>query len=185
MLNHTRVRSGLQVAATLILVGVAVAGTASAQEAPIKVVVVDLERVVGQSAAGKDLQARLEKFKEAVQTEGSAKAEAARGIRQKLVDGVNSLSEDKLSELQKQYEDATIAIKRFQDDKQREGQKMQVEGLRDIEKQLQPVFEKLRDDGGYDLILNNVAGVVVMVNERVDITKLVIERLNAAAAAGN
>ena len=97
MLNHIRVRFSLLVAATLILFGVAVAGTASAQERPIKVVVVDLEKVVALSAAGKDLQARLAKFKEAAQTEGSAKAEAVRGLRQKLTDGVNSLSEEKLA----------------------------------------------------------------------------------------
>ncbi len=93
------------------------------------------------------------------------------------------LSEDKLNQLQKDYEDATIDIRRFQDDKQREGQKMQTEGLRVIEKQLQPVFEKIREEGGYDLIINNVAGVVVMANDKVDITPLVVERLNAAAAA--
>ena len=34
------------------------------------------------------------------------------------------------------------------------------------------------------ILLVNVAGVVVMANEKVDITPLVVERLNAAAAAG-
>ena len=47
----------------------------------------------------------------------------------------------------------------------------------DIEKQLQPVFEKIRDEGAYDLILNNTPGVVVMAGPRVDITQNVIARL--------
>ncbi len=167
------------------LLGVSLATGAGAQEA-INIVVVDLERVVAQSAAGKALQEQLVKFQEDVKAEGEAKAAAARDIRQRIADGANSLSEDKLNQLQKDYEDATIDIRRFQDDKQREGQKMQTEGLREIEKQLQPVFEKIREEGGYDLILNNVAGVVVMANDKVDITPLVVERLNAAvAAAGN
>ena len=54
--------------------------------------------------------------------------------------------------------------------------------MRDIEIKLQPVFEKIRDDMGYDLILNNVPGVVVMSNARIDITELVVERLNSAAS---
>ena len=87
--------------------------------------------------------------------------------------------QEKLAELQKQWEDAQIGIRRYRDDKQREGQKIQAEGLREIEKQLQPVFEKIRDESGYDLILNNVPGVVVMANEKVDITAMVVERFNA------
>lgn len=187
MQSHARVRAAAIVACVTCLISCFLAAPAVfGQDKPIKIVVVDLERVVAESAAGKQLQGRLSEFQQQVQAEGKVKAEAAQEIRQKIADGANSLSEDKLAQLQKDYEDATIAIRRFQDDKQREGQKMQGEGLREIEKQLQPVFEAIRDEGGFDLIINNVPGVVVMANERVDITQLVIERLNAtAAAAGN
>ncbi len=174
--------------AVLILGGLLAMPAADAQEA-IKIVVVDLERVVAQSAAGKALQTQLAQFQEETKTQGEAKAAMARDIRQRIADGANSLSEDKLNQLQKDYEDAGIDIRRFQDDKQREGQKLQTEGLREIERQLQPIFESIRDENAYDLILNNVAGVVVMANEKVDITAKVIEKLNAAAgtsgAAGN
>ncbi len=187
MLSHARIRAAVLITgASLLISGFLATSSAFAQDKPVNIVVVDLERVVAQSTAGQQLQAQLGQFQQDVQTEGKAKADAAQEIRQKISDGANSLSEDKLAELQKQYEDATIAIRRFQDDKQREGQKMQGEGLREIEKQLQPVFEAIRDEGGYDLIINNVPGVVVMANERVDITQLVIDRLNATgAAAGN
>lgn len=186
MPSHARIRAGLLIAGAAVLIS-GLALPAAAQEKHVNIVVVDLETVVGQSASGKELQERLAKFQLEVKAEGEAKAEAARALRQRITEGVNSLSEEKLNQLQKDYEDVTIDIRRFQDDKQREGQKMQAEGLREIEKQLQPVFEKIRDEGGYDLIINNVAGVVVMANERVDITKLVIDRLNStvAAAAGN
>lgn len=186
MLSHARVRAAAVVACATFLIGCFLAAPAAfGQDRPIKIVVVDLERVVAESAAGRDLQTKLQAFQQQVQAEGQVKADAAKELRLKIAEGANSLSEEKLTQLQKDYEDATIAVRRFQDDKQREGQKMQGEGLREIEKQLQPVFEAIRDEGGYDLILNNVAGVVVMANERTDITQLVIDRLNATAAAGN
>ena len=186
MLSRAHVRTGLVLSGLVVFVSLAVVPTAVGQDNPINIVVVDLERVVGLSAAGQTLQGKLAKFQQDTKTEGDQMANDARDIRQRIADGVNSLSEDKLAELQKEYEDATIAIRRFQDDKQREGQKMQSEGLREIEKQLQPVFEQIRAEGGYDLILNNTAGVVVMANEKVDITPLVVEKLNAAVAeAGN
>ena len=56
--------------------------------------------------------------------------------------------------------------------------------IREIEKQLEPVFKQVRDSGGFDLILNNVPGVVVMISEQVDITQQVIDAL-AAAGSGS
>jgi Skp family chaperone for outer membrane proteins len=153
-----------------------------AQEAPIKIAIVDLEAVVGQSKQGQDLQARMESFQQQVQQEMTTLNQQANELRQRLADGANSLSESRLAELNKEYEDATIALRRFRDDKQREGQKMQEESLREIEDLLEPVFEAVRDEMDFDLILNNVPGVVLMAGERVDITAMMIERFNAAAA---
>lgn len=181
MFNRTPVHAGLLVSSLIFLSGTIATPAAVAQEQTISIAIVDLERLVAQSAAGKVLQGRLEKFQRDVQAEGEPKAQTARDIRQKVADGGGTLSEEQLANLQKQYEAATLAIRRFQEEKQREGQKMRSEGLRDIEKQLEPIFREIRDEGGYDLILNNVPGVVVMANERIDITKIMIERLNASS----
>lgn len=148
---------------------------------PIRIAVVDLERLVASSKLGQDLQNELRAFEEQVKAEGQTKQDALADLRKRLAEGANSLTDDKLAELQKQFEDATIDLRRFRDDKQREGQKIQAEGLRKIEQQMEPVFEKIRDEEGYDLILNYVPGVVVMANERVDITPKVLERLNGGA----
>lgn len=162
---------------------VAVPASLGAQEGGLKLAVVDVEAVVGQSTPGQELQARLQSFQQEISQELETLNQKAREIRQRATDGANSLSEERLNELNKQYEDATIAVRRFRDDKQREGQKMQEEGLREIERLLEPVFAQVREETGYDLILNRVPGVVLMASERVDITALMIERFNAATAA--
>jgi outer membrane protein len=151
-----------------------------AQEAAIKIAVVDVEAVVAQSKQGQELQARLESFQQQVQQEMTTMNQRVGELRQRLADGANSLSEARMAELNKEYEDATIALRRFRDDKQREGQKMQEESLREIERMLEPVFEQVRQEMGLDLILNNV---VLMAGERVDITDMMIERFNAAPQA--
>ncbi|MEM1182341.1 MAG: OmpH family outer membrane protein [Acidobacteriota bacterium] len=149
-----------------------------AQETALKIAVVDLEVVVANSQAGRDLAGKLQGLQETAKSQVEAMQKEAVDLRQRIAGGANSLSDDKLAEMQKEYEDKMIAIRRFTDDKQREGQKMQQEGLAAIEKQLEPVFDKVRNDNGYDLILNRVPGVVVMASERVDITKQVIDVLN-------
>ena len=142
-----------------------------------KIAVVDLERVVILSPQGKALQSKLEKFQEDVRNEAEGMNKIAQDIRRKVQEGANSLSEDKLAELQRQFEDQSIKIRRFTDEKQREGQKMQQQGLKDIEKELEPVMKQIQTQHGFDLILNNTPGIVVMTSEKVDITQLVIETL--------
>ena len=142
-----------------------------------KIAVVDLERVVILSPQGKALQSKLEKFQEDVRNEAESMNKISQDIRRKVQEGANSLSEDKLAELQRQFEDQSIKIRRFTDEKQREGQKMQQQGLKDIEKELEPVMKQIQTQHGFDLILNNTPGIVVMTSEKVDITQLVIETL--------
>lgn len=179
-MNKVRSRAVWLLAGVLLVSG----GAAFAQETSIKIAVVDLERVVGLSQPGKDLNAKLQKFQEDVQSQGDKMAAEANELRQRMVEGGQSLSEEKLAEMQKELEDKAIAIRRFRDDKQREGQKMQTEGLREIERQLEPIFKAIQEENGYDLILNNVPGVVVMANEKVDITPLVVERINKPGTGG-
>jgi outer membrane protein len=177
----SRFATAAVLSATLVA-GCLVALPAAAQETSIKIAVVDLEAIVALSPGGKALGKQLENFEASVKADVEKLRADRRDLTTRMQEGRNSLSEDKLAEMQKQIEDLTIAERRLLDDKQREGQKMQAEGLKKIEKQLEPVFNKIRDEEGYDLILNRVPGVVVMAGERVDITQKVITRLEAEPA---
>jgi outer membrane protein len=166
---------------TLLVGAFFTAGLAGAQEAPIRIAVVNLDYIVAQSSAGKALQQKLQNFENEVRAEVEKQTTEARDLRQRMIDGSNTLSDEKLAEMQQQLEDASIQIRRYRDTKEREGQKMQQEGLQEIEKQLEPVFEKVREQGNYDLILNNVPGVVVMAGPRADITQKVLDVMNAGS----
>ena len=73
-----------------------------------------------------------------------------------------------------------IELRRLQETKQREGQQLRTEGLKAIEVKLEPVFKQIRDEGNYDLIINNVPGVVLMVNDKIDLSAKVLDLLNAS-----
>lgn len=161
-----------------------VAGAAMAQQATIRIAVIDLDRLVAQSNVGQELQQKLEEFQRQVQTEGQALAEKARATKKLIDDGAVSLSADRLTELQDQYEDEATEVRRYTERKQREGNKMRDDGLQDIERRLQPVLESVQQEGNFDLILNKALGVVVMASDRVDITDQVIAAFNAAEGAG-
>lgn len=179
MLSPMSARVGALLAGVLLFQG-GLQATLAQDPPPIRIAVVDLEAVFVQSNSGQALQAKLKKFQEEVQVEDERMSQEAQDVRRRAVEGGQSLTVEKLTELQKEFEDKTIAIRRFRDDKKREAEKMKNEGLRDIEQQLEPVFKAIRDERGYDLILNNVPGIVVMANENVDITKDIVDRLNAS-----
>ena len=167
---------------TILILGLDTTPAAS-QDTRLKIGVVDVEMVVADSPQGKELQGRLESFQSEVQAQLDGMQEEARAIRRRIAEGANSLSQERIGELEKEYEDAGIAIRRYRDDKQRQGQKMQEEGLREIEKVLEPVFEQAREDMDLDIILNRVPGVVILTSDRVDITSVMIELITVAAGS--
>lgn len=143
-----------------------------------KIGVINLDYVIAQSNAGQQLQAKLATFQSQVQAQGEKISQEARNIRQRILDGANSLSEAKLAELQKQYEDKAIEIRRFQDDKQREGEKIKNEGLQKIEQLIGPKVDILVQQEGVDLVLNNQPGVVIWSSETIDLTQALLKLLN-------
>ena len=169
----------------LLALALLVPGAAAAQDtSALRIAVVDLDLLVAQSSAGRALQTKLQNFEQEIKRRLAELEEERNRTRQLVTEGSNSLSEERLNELQKQYEDQTIEIQRYTKDKQREGQKMQQEGLRDIELKLEPVLDQVQGQGNYDLILNRALGVVVMASDRVDITPRVLELLEASLAGG-
>lgn len=168
--------------ATLGLAILTLGGAAMAQQ-NVRIAVIDLDRLVAQSVVGRQLADKLEAFQAQVQAEGKTLADKARATQKLINDGANSLSSEKLAELQQQLEDESIQVRRFTENKQREGAKMRDDGLQDIESQLQPVLDKIQQDGNYDLILNRTPGIVIMASDQVDITDQVVVAFDAAAAA--
>ena len=177
-------RFGLAVVFLALVVLSSTAATV-AQEAPLRIAVVDLEFIVANSPGGRALQQRLADFSNSANAEVQSKREAANAVGTQIAQGANTLSAERLTQLQTELDEANTAIKRLQEDKQREGQKMQADGLREIEEQLKPVFEAITAERGFDLILNNVPGVIVMAGPRADITQAVLDKLNATAAAAD
>ena len=153
------------------------AQTAQAQEEPLKIAVVNMDQVIAQSAAGSALNEKLQAFQEEAQGQVEDQQKIIADLRQKVSDATGGEDQAQLVNLQKQFEDATLVLRRFRDDKAREAQKIRADGLQEIQDQFDPVFVAIQQEFDYDLILNQQSGVVLMVGERVNITQMVIDRL--------
>jgi outer membrane protein len=164
---------------TLVLLLLA-AAPALSQEA--RLAVIDSDRIVAESIKGQEALAKLSQMRD-------ERIEAARGmqqeiadLRKRLEDGRLSLSEEKQSELQKELEDKAIALRRFQDDAEREMEKSQAEELKAIERQVLEIIGQIGREQQYTLIFNKFRSGLVFAADTVDITDVILQRFNVVTA---
>ncbi len=168
------------------LVSVAVAALAApmfAQNVPARVAVIDVQRVLTTSTAGKAAYDRLKKLQE----ERIEKAKAMDDEIRRLDTDINtkklSLSEDKLTEMQKQLSDKKIAMQRYAQDADREVGEARDRALLELENKIKPVIDQIGKEMGLAAIFNKFESGLVYASDAIDITDTMIQRFNAATTA--
>ena len=168
------------------LVSVAVAALAApmfAQTPPARVAVIDVQKVLTQSTAGKASYEKLKKMQE----EKMAQAKAMDDEMRKLDADINtkrlSLSEDKLAGMQKQLADKRISMQRYAQDAEREMGEARDRELMALEGRIKPVIDAMGKEMGLAAIFNKFESGLVYASDAIDITDTVIQRFNAANPA--
>jgi len=173
-----RHRHGVAVAVVLLATS---AGSAAGQEPPLKIGVLNVDLVALQSPAGKALQQQTADFQLEITQELQVLQEAARAIESEVA-AADSLSQEARRDLERRYQDALTNFQRYQQDKQEEAAALRTEGMNRIQQEISPAIESIQAELGYDLVLNSQNTLVVIFSERIDITQLVIDRLQAEGA---
>jgi outer membrane protein len=153
---------------------------APAQPGAIKIAVIDTEKILMNSAAGKKALAELKKVQDAKEKDLVGRQQEIKDLQAKLSDGRLSLAQDKLDDLQKQLEDKVIALRRLQDDAQRDFTKKRDDVLGQIDQQVMPVINQTGKQLGYTLIFRKFESGLIYADEAIDITDSIIQRLDAA-----
>jgi outer membrane protein len=154
---------------------------APAQPGVIKIAVIDTEKILMSSAAGKKALAELKKVQDAKEKDLGNRQQEIKDLQAKLSDGRLSLAQDKLEDMQKQLEDKVIALRRLQDDAQRDLTKKRDDVLGQIDQQVMPVINQAGKQLGYTLIFRKFESGLIYADEAIDITDSIIQRLDAAS----
>ena len=166
------------VVATAALVALPV----SAQPAQ-KVGVIEVGRIVQESAVGKESLARIQKISTAKQEDLTKRQTELRDLEKRIQEQGKSLSEEAMEKLQKDYQAKALDLKRFQDDAQRELEELQRKELGELERRVLPVIEAVSKELGYTLVFNKFQSGLLYADDAVDITAAVIQKFNTAIAA--
>lgn len=155
-------------------------GVATAAMAQVSIAVIDIQRVVTDSDAGKEALGKLQKLQDAKIAEGRAIQEQLDASREQLSKQRFTLTEARVAELTKQIEDRGIEMRRFQDDAQRELDDARRTALGGLEERILPVIDEVGKERNMTLIFNKFGSGLVYADQAVDITNEVIRRFNTA-----
>lgn len=177
---------GVAVATMLAALGpLASAGVAQepAADGPARIAVVNVDFVAVQSPSGQALQGEIQALRDQYAAGLEERQQEVRRIEQRVATA-DSLSAEERRTLEREYQDALTAVRRYQQDVQDRAQRMQNQGLAEIREEIGPILEAIMQEEGYDLVLNAQDNAIVLSSERVDITRAVLQRLQAAPTGG-
>jgi outer membrane protein len=172
-------------ALTLAVACVAAVAGAQTTAAPVavpKIGVINVERLVQESALGKEAFNRVKKLNDQKKEEADKLSKELRDMEQKLADQGQALAEDKRDSLQKSYQEKAIAFKRFQDDANRDLEAAQKKELSELERRVFPVINQVGKEKGFTLVFNKFQSGLVYVDDSVDITDDVLKVFNTTVA---
>jgi outer membrane protein len=161
--------------AAVAVIMMAVALPAAAQT---KVAVIDVQRVVTESDPGKEVMQKLRQLSDAKAQEGQTLQQELATLQDQFNKQRFTVSEARQAEMSKEIEDKQIAIRRFQDDAQRELQEAQRRELGSLEELILPIINQVGQEQGLTLIFNKFQSGLVYADQTVDITDSVIQRFN-------
>lgn len=162
------------------LLAVLVAAAALPATAQTKIAVIDVQRVVSESDPGKEVMQRLKALTDAKSQEGQVLQQEFATLQEQFNKQRFTVSEARQAEMSKELEDKQIAIRRFQDDAQREVQEAQRRELGGLEERILPIINQVGQEQSFILIFNKFQSGLVYADETVDITDEVIRRFNTA-----
>ena len=173
-----KAKSALRAAALPALL--LLASPAAAQQ-PMKIAVIDSDRIVVESARGKAALERLKKLQDDKVAEGRRLQTELTDLRKRIEEGRLSLAPDKLEELRKQLQEKGIAFERFQTDASRQLEEEREAALAGIEKDVLVVIDAIGKEQGYTFIFNKFRSGLVFASDATDITAAVIQRFDGAS----
>jgi len=149
---------------------------AFAQQAPLKIAVVDMERVLRNAVAPKSIREQVKNFRDKYKTEVQKEEALLRQSNQDLAQKQSLLSPDAFKAERRKFEQKVLEVQKKVQQKNLSLQNAQNDAQNKVKIALRDTVLSLSKDRGYSLVLRNAQTIVVA--DQLDITKDVIAGLN-------
>ncbi len=143
---------------------------------------VNIQRIAGESAAGKTLAGKVQALNQQKVNELNEKNKALQASQQKLEAGATVLSPTAVAQLQKDIERQQVDIQRFTEDAQQDVTALQTQLQEEFQFRLSPIVQEVAIERGLHMLFSVVDSGLVWADPSLDITTEVIQKFDAARA---
>ncbi|GAB4407060.1 MAG: hypothetical protein OHK0032_02270 [Thermodesulfovibrionales bacterium] len=177
-------RTGIWIIFVLLSVAILSASFVArdASAADVKIGYVDLRVALNESEAGKKAKAELESLIKAKQGAIEEKGKGIEKLKGELEKQASALSAEAKKAREEEIDRLMRDYQRLVQDSQAEVKKKENELTGTIIKGLREIIDKIGQEDGYSLILENVEGIILYSKKDLDITEKVIKRYNELTA---
>lgn len=145
---------------------------------PAYIAVVDVQKLLGESKAAKDLQGKVKKHQEKFVKDLRKQEDGLRNQEKDLVEKRSSLSQDEFNKKRKEFEEELIKTRRSAQTRKRVLDKAASKSLNTLREHIFKIVGDIADEDGYNLILSR-QNVILGANS-IDVTDETLKRLNKA-----
>ena len=148
-----------------------------------KIAFVVLQRVVAESADGKQASAKVQALQQKKVAELNEKQKAVQSLQEKLDKSGAVMSELARGDLTKQVERAQVDLQRATQDAQAEVQELQQQLQEEFQRRIAPIIEQVGKERGLHYIFNGPDSGLVWADASLDITADVVKKFDAVKPA--
>lgn len=149
--------------------------------ASTKIAVIDIERIAAESNEGKALFEDLKTENEKLQAESQRLQQEIGDLQAKLNSEI--LSQDARLRLQRDVERKRTDAQRWLEDAQAEFEAKRQDGEVKFQEKLGPIVEAVAQENGIGLIFRSTPGLTFVLDPSLDISPLVVKKLDESMAA--
>ncbi len=144
-----------------------------------KIAVIEMQQIVKGCKAGKKAMRQLQVKYQKLQKKLNEQAKKIQQFKENILKNSSILTQQAKKEKEKEYEQMVQKIQAEQQNAQMEMRQAEQAALKPIFKQLKQLLTKIGKEKGYALILEGNMPGVYYTSSRIDITKMVIKKLDA------
>lgn len=148
-----------------------------------KIAFVVLQRVVAESADGKQASAKVQALQQKKVAELNERQKAVQTIQERIDKSGAVMSEAARADLGKQLERAQVDLQRSTQDAQQEVQELQQQLQEEFQRRIAPIIEAVGKERGLHYIFNGPDSGLVWADAALDITTDVVKKFDAATKA--
>jgi outer membrane protein len=173
-------KSNLVVLSLVMLLALpAAAGVNDALAAELKIGVVDVEYIIHTSTKGKAAKSKLKKLFEDKQKQLDAEQKKLLELKKEIEEQSEMATPEKRKAKVLEYQQGLLKLQELYLKNQQELAKKEVELMKPILTSLEKILTEFAKDGQYDIIMNRSEQGVLFTKPDHDLTKQVLEKLNA------